>query len=89
MFLKANRSKTDYWSQHAMEYFSSVKKKIDDAVNYRGRGNSGRFTGTFPTEFKGIVSSSKDAIGHFPIRSGVLKMADFCKHCQNFQPSSK
>ena len=61
-----------------MQLFSSVKKKIDDAVNYQGRGNSGRFIGQFPTEFKGIVSPSKDAIGHFPVRSGVLEMADFC-----------
>ena len=78
MFQKANRSKTDYWNQHAMQFFLSIKKKIDDAVNYQGRGNSGRFIGKFPFEYRGIISPSKDAIGHFSTRSGVLKMANFC-----------
>ena len=61
-----------------MQFFPSVKKKIDGAVNYKGRADSGRFTGKFPTEYKGIVSPGNDAVGYFQIRSGVLKMADFC-----------
>jgi hypothetical protein len=66
------------WSPHALAYFASVKKEIDESLNYTGRSRTGRFAGTFPHKYRGLVAPSKDTIGYFSDADRVLTMSDFC-----------
>ena len=50
----------DYWNAASMEFFSQsqVKKEIDSAVKFTGRLSTGRFNGSFPSKYIGLVSPS-------------------------------
>ena len=55
----------DYWNAASMEFFSRVKKEINRAVKFTGRLSTGRFNGSFPSKYIGLVSPSTDVFSFF------------------------
>ena len=74
------RTNTDRgWSPHATIWFKKIKKEIENQVVYKygnGRGETGKYHGSFPKKYMGIVSPSIDPISHFGTNR-PLTMDDF------------
>lgn len=67
------------WLPHATIWFKKIKKEIENQVVYKygnGRGETGKYHGSFPKKYMGIVSPSIDPISHFGTNR-PLTMEDF------------
>lgn len=62
------RNRSNPWPPKAIEFFEKIRKDIEKKVAYKygnGRVAIGKFHGSFPEKYKGIVSPSRDPLSFF------------------------